>query len=368
MTPPYLPIAAALALATLLGLSSCQTPTAEVEDAYAYLVTFDSQGAAVAASPSMKAVQSPAGTIDELPAAPEDDGRSFLGWYTEPNGGGTQFTAATAVTGDLTVYANFTIEVIIRQEAYSITYNLNGGTNDAGNPATQDISVALTLAAPTRERFRFGGWYTSSTLSGSAVTEIPAGSIEQYGSVELWAKWVYDDRYNLGLGDVGPAGGRICYVNLNANADGWKYLELAPDSTEWSGVPFGSYQWHIWGADGVIVGTGAQNTQDIVSQHNSAHYMFGIAARLCSELSFNGYDDWFLPSIDELTYAYLNVWKPGKGIHSEGRYWSSTEKEPAADGTKESTYCYACYFDTALGCAGVMDSFISRYVRAMRSF
>ena len=38
----------------------------------------------------------------------------------------------------------------------------------------------------------------------------------------------YNDRYNLDLRDTGPAGGFIFYINPDADADGWKYLEAAP--------------------------------------------------------------------------------------------------------------------------------------------
>jgi uncharacterized repeat protein (TIGR02543 family) len=73
-----------------------------------YTVTFDSQGATVEADPTTKTVTSPATTIDALPTEPTRTGYAFDGWYTEIDGGGTEFTAATTVTADITVYANWT--------------------------------------------------------------------------------------------------------------------------------------------------------------------------------------------------------------------------------------------------------------------
>ncbi|MGP1418395.1 MAG: hypothetical protein ACTTJZ_01100 [Sphaerochaetaceae bacterium] len=31
------------------------------------------------------------------------------------------------------------------------------------------------------------------------------------------------------VGEYGPAGGRILYINPNADADGWKYLEVCTE-------------------------------------------------------------------------------------------------------------------------------------------
>ena len=84
---------------------------------------------------------------------------------------------------------------------YTITYNLGGGTNASGNPATYTIqSTTITLSAPTRTGYTFGGWYANSGLTGNQVTTIGGGST---GNVELWAKWTptqYTITYNLGGG------------------------------------------------------------------------------------------------------------------------------------------------------------------------
>ena len=85
----------------------------------------------------------------------------------------------------------------------------------------------------------------------------------------------------------------------------------------------------VWGTDTVLVGSnnsginqGNQNTQEIVNVLDSA----GIAADICHNLILNGYDDWFLPSIDELDILFNNI----IGSFSyETLYWSSSELDTA---------------------------------------
>lgn len=83
-----------------------------------------------------------------------------------------------------------------------------------------------------------------------------------------------------------------------------------------------------WGGSGkkigntsTAVGTGAANTRAIVAKLGNGNY----AAKLCADLTLNGYDDWFLPSKDELELMYKNLHKQGGGGFAGGYYWSSSE-------------------------------------------
>ncbi len=89
------------------------------------------------------------------------------------------------------------------------------------------------------------------------------------------------------------------------------------------------YEFHGWnenctsvpGADGVAIGTGAQNTTDILNDCTKG----GIAPDLCDNRVVGTYDDWFLPSKDELWYVYKNLHLKGTGNFATSSYWSSTE-------------------------------------------
>jgi hypothetical protein len=78
----------------------------------------------------------------------------------------------------------------------------------------------------------------------------------------------------------------------------------------------------ITGADGSGVGTGNQNTVDIVNGCSTA----AIAARICYDLELNSYSDWYLPSIGELYLMYKNLQMNGLGnFPFNSAYWSSSE-------------------------------------------
>jgi len=122
------------------------------------------------------------------------------------------------------------------------------------------------------------------------------------------------------VGDTGPAGGLIFYINDN-DSDVWKYLEAAP-SDQGSGIAWGCSGTLIDGADGTAVGTGAQNTIDIITGCTTA----GIAAKICDDLILGDYSDWYLPSRDELNLMYINLSQNGLGgFDSLTPHWSSTE-------------------------------------------
>lgn len=75
----------------------------------------------------------------------------------------------------------------------------------------------------------------------------------------------------------------------------------------------------LTGADGIGINTGKQNTLDILNGCNMA----GIAAKHCDNLVLNTYDDWYLPSKNELKELYAN--KLIIGNFNDGFYWSSSE-------------------------------------------
>jgi hypothetical protein len=151
------------------------------------------------------------------------------------------------------------------------------------------------------------------------------------------------------LRDTGPGGGLVFYIS-----DGGLHgLEAAPSSTQWSGKQWGCSGTLITGADGTAVGTGAQNTIDIVNGCAEADR----AARLASDLVSGGKSDWFLPSIDELNLMYTQLRFFGLGNFISDHYWSSSEKS--------ANYAFRQYF---YGSQDYYFKYSPWYVRAVRAF
>jgi uncharacterized repeat protein (TIGR02543 family) len=132
---------------------------------------------------------------------PTKTGYTFNGWFTEKTEG-TLVATSTAFIGDTTIYAQWTLI------AYTITYNLNSGTNHADNPTSFTVECEdITLLTPTRAGHTFGGWFGNSQFTGEAITSIPAGGT---GNIALWARWtldVYTIMFNANGGTVTPATG-----------------------------------------------------------------------------------------------------------------------------------------------------------------
>ena len=74
------------------------------------------------------------------------------------------------------------------------------------------------------------------------------------------------------------------------------------------------------GGTSTAIGTGQANTLLIVNACSTA----GIAARICNDLVLNGFDDWFLPSKDELEQLCGQRYFIG-GFCYYSSYWSSSE-------------------------------------------
>ncbi|MDE7395535.1 MAG: InlB B-repeat-containing protein [Clostridiales bacterium] len=126
-------------------------------------------------------------------ADPTRTGYTFDGWYDAESGGNKMTAISDTETGGVTLYARWSVAT------YEITYNLDGGVNDAANKATYTYGEGFTLADPTREGCIFVGWYDAEH-GGNEVTEI---SDVQAGNVTLYARWngpTYTVSYVLGGG------------------------------------------------------------------------------------------------------------------------------------------------------------------------
>lgn len=94
--------------------------------------------------------------------------------------------------------------------------------------------------------------------------------------------------------------------------------EIVPDSVVQSSLKIGDI-----GPGGGLVfyieGNRAYECSEVLGKRK-----WSEAIILCSEYRGGGYDDWYLPNKDELNYIYQNLRKPGK-ISGDSWFWSSSE-------------------------------------------
>ena len=88
------------------------------------------------------------------------------------------------------VSKDFSLKV---DEIFSITYNLNGGSVEGGNPTSYATnSDAITLVNPTREHYAFAGW-TGTGLTGPTMTvTIPKGATGDRSYTANWTPTISD--------------------------------------------------------------------------------------------------------------------------------------------------------------------------------
>jgi hypothetical protein len=187
--------------------------------------------------------------------------------------------------------------------------------------------------------------YTVSGLTTATESVTPTGS---------WS-----------LGNTGPGGGKIFYVNTSGFACGptlsetCYYLEVAPalanSAKDWS---VSANRTSSAGASGTVIGSGYQNTMAIINQGNS-----NSAAAYAQEYRGGSLSDWYLGTRLELYQIYVNratIFTGTEVINTEfpGEYWTSTEANAS------QAYSYRIYDNQGPW----PNSKTSNSVRPIRSF
>jgi uncharacterized repeat protein (TIGR02543 family) len=111
-------------------------------------------------------------------------GYRLIGWSTNTSGTGTNHPLGASY---ITTQGNVTWFARWEPISHSITYFLDGGTNNSANPVFYTIlNTTITLQPPSKDGYRFGGWYGSSSFTENPVTSFPGSSIRD---TAFYAKW-----------------------------------------------------------------------------------------------------------------------------------------------------------------------------------
>ena len=201
--------------------------------------------------------------------------------------------------------------------------------------------------------------YTQGCMDSTACNYNPEANMAD-GSCE-YAEEGYDCEGNeitYQVGDLAQ-GGIVFYVDSTGEKGLVAALEDLTGSFDW-----GCYGESVNGTDGTFIGTGYQNTLDIVNQGCATENGGITAAQAALDAEINGYSDWYLPSYNELREMYNTIGNGG----SEGNiggfsnswsfYWSSS--------VGNIGYAWVLNFDS--GTSDSHGEFRADRVRVIRAF
>lgn len=168
------------------------------------------------------------------------------------------------------------------------------------------------------------------------------------------------------IGDTGPAGG-IVFYDKGYYSDGWRYLEVVANDIK-EDIAFGFYRTsgsssNIEVGTGLAIGTGKANTEALVEMMGDIAYISSsnsnttqglYAAKGCDDYSITNdgvvYDDWFLPSVNEIKLMYVNLYLKNLRYFCATSYeflycyWSSSE----GNGSAANAVNFRNYFSSFL--------------------
>jgi len=158
-----------------------------------YTVTFNANGATSGLAPASQTVYRGISITVPGQGTLSFSGKTFGGWNTQSNGGGTNYTfgATFTVTENVTLYAKWNISSSPITQTYTVTFNANGATSGTA-PASVTVDSGSNITLPsgsglTKTGYTFGGWNTNGSSTG--INYNAGSSFTVDGNVTLYAKW-----------------------------------------------------------------------------------------------------------------------------------------------------------------------------------
>lgn len=176
--------------------------------------------------------------------------------------------------------------------------------------------------------------------SGDSVAQGLANIIKYFCDA-IPGSGIVSNQFNYEIGQyVDSEGGVIAYRWLSTTPGGTPELGtvqnyIVVDTTDLST----SAQWSSLYVNISNVGSqndGPLNTTNLIAAGVGSGITAGVAAELCNTSTNNGYSDWYLPAIDELSKIFQNRWDIAQGIIVAAgtqfgylKYWSSSQEDVA---------------------------------------
>ena len=292
----------------------------------------------------------------------------------------TETDSNIEITSESDVRNNNIVNEITPKEKTNETIKFNGGLmysttslNVRIKPNKNSEKVtSLKLNTPVLTNTKdIGGWVliadTDSNKLGYVHSKYLSKEIVRPKKVSSNKSITYKTNNEIKIGQK-LYGGIIFYIDESGKHGLVAAMEDLTEGAVNNGIDMYGYRWGCFqesvnGAEGTSIGTGYQNTMDIVNQGCTPENGALTAAQAALAYESNGYDDWFIPSKDELLKMYNTIGSGGPegniGRFSNDLYWSSSEINDNA----------ACYVSFS---GGFSSSYYGKYlvgmVRVIRAF
>lgn len=200
-------------VAELQNLTATQGETVTLYAQWEYQaksITFDADGGIINSSGSRVptvTVQTQAEPLDTIDASrfPMPEARrylTFVGWFTEKNGKGTQVTPSGGITDGTVFTEDTTVYACWKYEPLTITLDCKGGTvrvngQDVKKTTMQTRYPGIVdgiLPTPTRKGYTFLGWYLSDG------TKVDNTTLYEKDTT-IYARWQGTGKWNPKTGD-----------------------------------------------------------------------------------------------------------------------------------------------------------------------
>ena len=222
-----------------------------------YTVTFNANGHGTA--PEQQSVQQ-GGKVED-PPTPTADGYDFGGWYQEADCTTPWNFGSDTVSGDLTLYAQWT------PITYHITYNLDGGSLAGGqvNPGSYTVETGdFILNNPTKQGYIFAGWTEGDGTELQQTVTIPRGST---GDKAYTAHWTLSAPTVTLSADPADASGTY--------SGGSPVVTLTAQASHEVGVTY-TYAWY---KDGQLLDGKTGSTLELTDVAHSGTYTAAVTVR-----------------------------------------------------------------------------------------
>ena len=175
----------------------------------------------------------------EMPAItkPTRKGYTFLGYFTQQNGGGEKYYNADGTsakrydkTDGLMLYAAWSAK------SYTVTFDMQGGSGGTASAEATYDSKMPSVTPPERIGYTFGGYFENANGGGTQYYYADGKAVKPYdidAACTLYAKWTANT-YDVVLNAQGGSGGSTVTAVFSSNMP----VIAAPDKP---GYLFGGY-------------------------------------------------------------------------------------------------------------------------------